>query len=312
MFKPPPLIPPRWLHNGHAQTLYAKSLQAPPPHYRRELLPDSYGVDLLAYDFVDSANANAPVVVLFHGLEGSSRSHYAVELMKTVQERGWHGVVAHFRTCGGVAATRAYHSGDTREIAHILGSLKTRYPTQKLYAIGFSLGGNALAKYLGEQGDKALPNAAAVVSAPVNLHAAAAALDVGLSRLFYTPYFLHTLNKKVDKIPNVFISKLSQFDDLHTAPLNGFAGCHDYYERSQSLPFLPHITRPTLLLNAKNDPFLPSQFLPNAQQVSASVTLLQPEHGGHCGFVSGAGRGHLRWLPETVLSFFAAHGMENA
>lgn len=306
MFTPTPLTPPTWLtKSGHAQTIYAKSLQAQAPDYRRELWTDSYGLDLVAYDFVDAPDVNAPVVVLLHGLEGSSRSHYAVELMRAVQKRGWHGVVAHFRSCGGVAAHRVYHSGDTPEVAHMLGSLKQRYPTQKLYVMGVSLGGNVLAKYLGEQGDLALPDAAAVVSAPVNLNAAADALDKGLARLFYAPYFLHTLMKKVPQPVSERVSKLSQFDDLYTAPLHGFSGCRDYYTRCQSLPYLQQITRPTLLLNAKNDPFLPAQYLPTAADVSPHVQLCQPEHGGHCGFVSAnGGRGDLHWLPETVLSFF--------
>lgn len=305
MFTINELIPPKWLQkSGHAQTLYAKSLQAPAPEYRRELCTDSYGLDLVAYDFVDAPNPNAPVVVLFHGLEGSSRSHYAVALMRAVQRWGWHGVVAHFRSCGGVRAKRVYHNGDTPEVAYVLGSLKRRFPTQKLYAVGVSMGGNVLAKHLGEVRDLALLDAAAVVSAPINLVACAAALDKGLSRLLYTPYFLRTLNQKVEKIQGTFVSKLSQFDDLYTAPIHGFSGSHDYYTRSQCLPYLQHISCPTLLLNAKNDPFLPAEFLPTAEQVSPAVQLCQPEHGGHCGFVSGEGRGHLRWLPETLLSYF--------
>ena len=295
-------IPPKWLRNAHAQTIYAKTRQSPTPHYRRELWTDSHQTDLVAYDFVDSPYANAPVVVLFHGLEGSSHSHYSVELMRCVQERGWHGVVAHFRGCGGVRAIRAYHSGDTQEIAHMLGCLKTRYPTQKIYAMGVSLGGNALAKYLGEQGNLAIVDAAAVVSAPVNLNAAADALSAGMAKWLYTPYCLHTLKHKVPYHHTV--KTLSEFDDVYTAPMHGFSGCRDYYPRCEALPYLPKITRPTLLLNAQNDPFLPAEFLPNPQQVSRSVMLLQPEHGGHCGFVNGEGRGNIRWLPETVLSFF--------
>ena len=139
----PPLQAPPWLKGGHAQTLYAKALQSPPPAYRRELLPDSYGEDLAAYDFVDAADPDAPLVVLFHGLEGSSTSHYAVELMHRVRAHGWHGVVAHFRSCGGVASKRLYHSGDTREAAHMLALLAQRY--RRIYAVGVSLGGNVLA-----------------------------------------------------------------------------------------------------------------------------------------------------------------------
>ena len=122
----PPLHSPLWLPGGHLQTVYAKLLQRTPPPYRRELLPDSGGSEQAAYDFVDAADAEAPLVVLFHGLEGSSDSHYAVEMMHAVRERGWHGVVAHFRSCGGVPAEKKYHSGDTREIAHMLGLLAAR------------------------------------------------------------------------------------------------------------------------------------------------------------------------------------------
>ncbi|WP_245571932.1 YheT family hydrolase [Conchiformibius kuhniae] len=302
-FVAPPFVSPRWLCGGHAQTLYAKALQPPLPAYRRELIADSYGEDLAAYDFVDAKQDDAPLVVLFHGLEGSSRSHYAAALMHAVAAHGWHGVVAHFRSCGGVRARRTYHSGDTREIAHMLAVLQHRYP--RLYAVGVSLGGNALAKYLGEQGENAVPHAAAVVSAPLDLPNAAAALERGLSRLLYAPYFLHTLRRKVPQPPQRCRS-LGEFDRAYTAPMHGFADEQDYYARCAAKPYLPHIARPTLIVNAQNDPFLPAEFLPTAADVSAQVHLLQPENGGHCGFVSGEGRGHLRWLPETVLRFFEA------
>lgn len=303
-FIPQPFVSPFWLRGGHAQTVYAKFLQSPAPNYRRELIADSHGEDQVAYDFVDAPDENAPLVVLFHGLEGSSHSHYAVELMNAVQARGWHGVVAHFRSCGGVPSKRTYHSGDTREIAHMLAVLRQRYA--RIYAMGVSLGGNALAKYLGEQRDHAIPEAAAVVSAPIDLNASAATLGRGVSQRIYTPYFMRTLMTKVADQPQVACRTLRDFDDAYTAPINGFQNATDYYTQSQCKPFLRHIVRPTLLLNAKNDPFLPAECLPAPDEVSGSVYLLQPEHGGHVGFVSGAGRGHLRWLPETVLAFFEA------
>ncbi len=195
--KIPPLQPPAWLRGGNAQTLYGKMLQRSDLNYRRELLPDSYGEDKAAYDFIDSPHQEAPCVVLLHGLEGSSRSHYAVEMMYAIRQRSWNGVVAHFRSCGGVPSKRMYHSGDTREVAHMLNLLAQRY--RELYVVGWSLGGNVLAKYLGEQGKAALPKAAAAVSAPVNLNAAGEALQHGLPYLLYTPYFLHTLLTKVPK-----------------------------------------------------------------------------------------------------------------
>ena len=301
----PPLHSPLWLPGGHLQTVYAKLLQRTPPPYRRELLPDSGGSEQAAYDFVDAADAEAPLVVLFHGLEGSSGSHYAVEMMHAVRERGWHGVVAHFRSCGGVPAEKKYHSGDTREIAHMLGLLATRY--RRIYAVGISLGGNALAKYLGEQGragQAAVPQAAAAVSAPVDLPASASALEHGLPRLLYTRYFLNSLLPKVPPLPDVRIHTLGDFDNAYTAPLHGFADKDDYYRRSAAKPYLCDIAVPTLLLNARNDPFLPARFLPTANDVSPQVCLLQPEQGGHAAFVSGGGRGHLRWMPQTVLRFF--------
>ena len=261
----PPLHSPLWLPGGHLQTVYAKLLQRTPPPYRRELLPDSGGSEQAGYDFVDAADAEAPLVVLFHGLEGSSGSHYAVEMMYAIRQRGWHGVVAHFRSCGGVPAEKKYHSGDTREIAHMLGLLAARY--RRVYAVGISLGGNALAKYLGEQGragQAAVPQAAAAVSAPVDLPASAAALEHGLPRLLYTRYFLNSLLPKMPPLPDVGIRTLGDFDNAYTAPLHGFADKDDYYRRSAAKPYLRDIAVPTLLLNARNDPFLPARFLPPA------------------------------------------------
>ena len=184
---------PFFLRNGNADTLAAKFLQRPAPAYRRELLPDSTGKTKVAYDFSDGISPDAPLVVLFHGLEGGSGSHYAVELMLAVRSRGWNGVVVHFRSCGGVANTAPvfYHLGDTAEIAFTLDTLAARY--REIYAVGVSLGGNALAKYLGEQGKKALPHASAAVSAPVDAEAAGSRFDSGITRLLYTRYFLRTL-----------------------------------------------------------------------------------------------------------------------
>ncbi|ASK27073.1 YheT family hydrolase [Neisseria chenwenguii] len=311
----PSLNTPVWLRNGNADTLFAKALQSPPPAYRRELLPDSTAQGLAAYDFVDAADPDAPLVVMFHGLEGSSRSHYAVEMMKAVQRRGWHGVVAHFRGCGGVPNTAPvfYHSGDTREIAFMLQTLAARYP--KIYAIGISLGGNALAKYLGEQGrlnQTALPRAAAAVSAPVDLSAAGTRFDRGLTRLLYTRYFLSSLIPKARAFkhfqtasPLENCKTLGDFDDLFTAPLHGFADRHDYYRRASCKPFLADVATPLLLLNARNDPFLPPEALPGAGEVSDRVTLLQPPYGGHVGFVGKEnGRLNIGWLPQAVLGYF--------
>lgn len=300
-FTPTHPIPPKWLRGGNRETLYAKTLARSAPAYRRELITDSFGADLVAYDFYDAPNAQAPCIVQLHGLEGSSRSHYAVELAHAAHTHGWHSVTAHFRSCGGVSAQRMYHSGDTPELAHMLAQLAQRYAT--LYVVGVSLGGNVLAKYLGEQGNAALPRAAATVSTPFNLTASAQALQHGIPYLLYTPYFLRTLLKKVPASPRP-IRSLGAFDDAYTAPMHGYTDRFDYYHRASSQPHLKNIAIPTLLINAQNDPFYPATYLPQPRDISPSVQLLQPQHGGHAGFVSGSGRGHLRWLPQTLLAWF--------
>jgi predicted alpha/beta-fold hydrolase len=262
--------------------------------------------------------ATVPLVVLFHGLEGSSRSHYAQALMAAVRDAGWRGAVIHFRGCSGEPnrLPRAYHSGDAREIDWILGRLRARNADAPLFAVGVSLGGNALLKWLGETGADAgaVVNKAAAVSAPVNLMAAGDALGQGFS-LLYARNFLSTLKMKslakLDRHPGLYdavrvraASTLREFDDLVTAPLHGYRNTDDYWTRASSKPGLRHIRVPTLVLNAKNDPFLPALALPRAGEVSAAVTLEQPEQGGHAGFVSGGFPGNLDWLPARVLEFF--------
>lgn len=301
-FSPSAFNAPFWLRGGHTQTIYAKTLQDVAPNYRRELILDRFGGDWVAYDFVDAREADSPCVVLLHGLEGSSQSHYAIELMNTVQRVGWHGVVAHFRSCGGVPAKRLYHSGDSEEVAHMMSVLSKRY--SRLFVVGVSLGGNVLAKYLGEAKTAALPRAAITVSTPFKLAEAGKRLESGLTRRLYTDYFLRSLLTKVDA-KGKKIRSLGEFDNAFTAPIHGFADKDDYYAKASSFDYLREITVPTLLINAKNDPFYPASALPSTQDVSSCVQLLQPENGGHVGFVSGRRLGHLMWLPETILQFFA-------
>lgn len=306
---------PRWLRGGHAQSIWPKFIQPPPPAYRRELLPDSTGQTTVAYDFIDAADPAAPLVVLFHGLEGDSRSHYARALMHAVRRRGWHGVVAHFRGCGGTEnhAPVYYHSGDSAEIAHMLALMAGRYPL--IYAAGVSLGGNALAKYLGEQGSRAQPRAAAAVSAPLDLAAASRSLERPLSKALYAPYFFQSLKPKAAAVRHRFpqaghaavqaARSLRDFDEAFTAPVHGFADADDYYRRASAKPLLRSIAVPTLLLNARNDPFLPASALPRPHETAPCVSLLQPGEGGHAGFPAAR---HLDWLPETLLYYFELAG----
>lgn len=311
----PPYRAPRWLIGGHAQTLWPALLaRGPRPHYRRERWPTPDGGEI-AVDFIDGP-ADAPLLVLFHGLEGSSDSHYARALMSAVAARGWRGAVPHFRGCGGVdnALPRAYHAGDSAEVAWVLQKLADGHP---LLAAGVSLGGNMLLKYLGEQGDAALPVAAAAVSAPLDLAAASTRLDHGMGRRLYTRMFLDTLKPKalsqLQRHPGLFDDQrlrrartFGEFDDIVTAPIHGYQGAADYWRRASSKPWLRHIRRPTLVLNARNDPFLPPEALPTAHEVADCVQLEQPEHGGHAGFASGPFAHSLAWLPRRLLAFFDA------
>jgi predicted alpha/beta-fold hydrolase len=310
---------PWWLPDGNSQTNYARALArsyAVEYHRQRWETPDGDFIDL---DWVNRQGRASKLLVLFHGLEGCSRSHYALSFMTMARQRGWHGVVPHFRGCGGEInkLPRAYHSGDSSEIDWILRRLKKENPDCEIYVTGVSLGGNMLLKWLGEQADSAtaISKAAVAVSAPVDLHAAAALLDFGYRRAIYTRRFVRSLRAKVlAKIATHRLdididavhgcSSFRQIDDLYTAPIHGFKDADDYWTRASSKPWLKHIRVPTLLLNAQNDPFLPASALPTDAELSGSVTLESPDSGGHVGFVSGKFPGSLDWLLNRILTFF--------
>jgi predicted alpha/beta-fold hydrolase len=314
-----PYRAPWWLPGGHLQTIYPYFLlkrRAPP--YRRERweTPDGDFIDL---DWMDEGDDGAALVALFHGLEGGSGSHYATALMRAAARRHWRGVVIHFRGCSGEPnrMSRAYHSGDADEIAWILQRLRALNPTTPLFAVGVSLGGNALLKWLGRSRASArgIVDAAAAVSAPVDLMTAGDLLGAGVNRL-YGLHFLQTLKRKslakLKRFPALYDANnvqnartLREFDNVVTAPLHGYRDTDDYWTRASSKPDLRHIEVPTLIVHARNDPFLPGRHLPTPSEVSASVTLDFPRGGGHTGFASGPFPGNLDWLPERLLAFFS-------
>jgi uncharacterized protein len=298
------------------------------PDYRRERLetPDGDFIDL---DWAEPAPGNTPLAetplaVLFHGLEGSSASHYARALMHAVAAEGWRGVVAHFRGCSGEPnrLPRAYHSGDSAEIGWVLDKLGQRH--SELCAVGVSLGGNALLKWLGEQGSRTKLRAAAAISVPYDLAAANLMLSHGIGRA-YSRHFLRSLIPsalaKAERFPgHVGLDRpaaicdartLRDFDEVVTAPLHGFAGADDYYNRSSCAQYLQGITVPTLLLHAANDPFLPAATVPRASQLPDCVQLELTARGGHVGFVSGHPPGRLDWLPQRVLAHLGQYAGNN-
>jgi predicted alpha/beta-fold hydrolase len=316
----PAYRPSRWLPHAHLQTIYASlAARAPQVEYRRERwdTPDGDFVDV---DFVDGPR-DAPSVHLFHGLEGSSRSHYARALMHAVRARGWRGSVLNFRGCSGEPnrLPRAYHSGDSEEVDWVVRRLRERLGEHRLFAAGASLGGNALLKWLGERGEdvRALVTRAAAVSAPMDLMAGGDALGHGFA-MVYTRHFLVSLKRKsnhaIARFPKLFDNDkvqrsrtLRDFDNAFTAPVHGFAGTDDYWTRASSKPWLSAIRVPTLVVNARDDPFMPEAALPTEREVSDAVRLEFPAKGGHVGFVSGPFPGDIGWLPRRLLHFFE-HG----
>ena len=303
-----PYSAPWWLPGGHLQSIYPSLRRPPRVAFRRERwnTPDADFVDV---DFGGDTSAKR-LLVLFHGLEGCSESHYARSFAGYAASHGWRVAIPHFRGCSGEAnlLARAYHSGDTEEIDWLLRRFLSR--EERLFAAGVSLGGNALLKWLGENEQQArtLVHRAAAISAPLDLAAAGRALDRGLNRLLYTRMFLSTLKPKslakLEAFPGIgdaarlrASSTFREFDDLFTAPLHGFRGVDHYWNSSSSGPWLEHIAVPTLVLNARNDPFLPELDLIAAAQRPAPCVLLEfPPRGGHVGF-PGA------WLARRLIDF---------
>lgn len=309
---------PWWMPGAHAQTMMpARLLPLRVPSYARERWTTPDG-DFLDVDLVHPGG-DAPVrlLVLFHGLEGDSRSHYSRILMAGCERRGWLGLVVHFRGCSGHPnrMPRAYHSGDSAEIDWVLARVAARWPAARRHAVGVSLGGNALAKWAGELGAAAQSVVAtATVSAPFDLAAAGHALDWRGNRV-YQDMFLRSLRRKalamVRRFPGLADPRriaasrsLLDFDDAFTAPVHGFAGVHDYWARAAARPWLGQVRLPLLALNAENDPFVPAASLPARAEAAACVRFDRPRTGGHVGFYN-ARAGAPRWyLEERVFDFF--------
>ncbi len=317
---------PAWLPGGQLQTiwpaLYAKRHVAAAPTFKRErwTSPDDDFVDV---DFSEhTVKRVAPQLVLFHGLEGSSQSHYAQAFADWARQHALPYAVPHFRGCSGEInrAPRAYHSGDFQEIDWILRRIKAREPQRKLIVVGISLGGNALMRWAQEMGAAASSIASAVASvcSPLDLAAAGHAIGTGLNRQIYTPMFLKTMKPKaMERLalhPHLFDRQaledsrdLYEFDNIFTAPLHGFKNTEDYWARASAKPRMAEIRIPALALNARNDPFMPESSLLRSGQVGKHVTLWQPEQGGHVGFPSGAFPSHVHAMPQAVGHWLLEH-----
>ncbi len=303
--------PPWWLRNRHLQTLYPalfRKVALVKTRTEQFELPDGDFLDLVWT--ANDAEKNSPLVIVLHGLEGSIDSPYARGLLNLVARKQWTGVLMQFRGCSGRhnRLDRSYHSGDTGDIHTVITGLKQRYPDRPLVAVGISLGGNVLLKYLGEQNDNALLDAAMAISVPFDLADGARALGKGFARFYQWHLIRHIRNKMKDKFRDrpapVDMNKIDawrdffSFDDNVTAPVHGFKGVDDYYSRSSSRQFLKDITTPTLILHSKDDPFMSEEAIPKEDELSNSITLELAERGGHVGFVCGDGFNPGYWIEK--------------
>ncbi len=290
--------PAWWLANSHCQTLWAVLFR----RQIKNLFPRRERIELIDGDFVDLdwvGTGSGPIVLILHGLEGSIESPYAQGMLQAISNQGWRGVCMHFRSCSGERnrLPRAYHSGDTSDLAEIVQRIKQREPHTPLAAIGFSLGGNVLLKWLGETGEQNPLIAAIAVSVPFELSLAATRINQGFSRI-YQWKLLHSLYKKIKwkfqsqaapiTIPSLKqLRTLRDFDHHITAPLHGFMDGEDYYTQSSCRQYLKNICVPTLLLQSKDDPLVGNKSLPAHHEMPSRVRLELSEKGGHVGFVSG-------------------------
>jgi predicted alpha/beta-fold hydrolase len=315
--------PAWWLKHAHLQTLYPALLRnTPAPALWRErlLTPDN--------DFIDidyCGTGTAPIIILLHGLTGSAQSGYIKGLQWALLQQGFRSAALNFRGCSGEynRLARCYHSGETEDIHFLYQTLRQREPTTPIAAVGFSLGGNVLLKWLGEQGKSLTLFATVAVSVPLVLNLCATRLDNGFSRLYCANLLRelkHYLTEKQQHLEMLgateeaykikqlgdlsTVHSFWQYDDRVVAPLHGFANVHDYYQRSSSRQFLNAITIPTLVIQAYDDPFMTADVLPHADELSHCVQLEVTQSGGHVGFVTG--KNPLRpvyWLEQRILTF---------
>lgn len=309
--------PAWWLWSSHSQTIYPsllRRIKSPIDLMERIELPDGDFIDLAWA--VNGLGSDTPLLILLHGLGGSMDSNYAAGLMQAFNRCGWRALLMHFRGASKEPnrLLRAYHSGDTQDLNYLLQLLAEREPRTKKAAVGFSLGGNVLLKWLGEQGQQSLLQAAVAVSVPFQLGLVADRINRGFSRV-YQRYLLDRLRqifeRKMANYTEVEMPKVLQdlhkwqcfwtFDEHVTAPLHGFPHVHAYYRESSSRAYLAKISTPTLIIHALDDPFMTPEVVPAADELSKEVVLELSQKGGHVGFISGQLPGKpIYWLEQRI------------
>ncbi|MEH8022225.1 hydrolase [Rheinheimera metallidurans] len=316
--------PAWWLKHAHLQTIFAKYLS---PRKKQKtvaeifMLPDG---DELQLNWMQPSRVaiDAPIVVLLHGLAGDINSHYVQAMLAQCRRLRWPAVLMHFRGCNGAPnkLPRAYHSGDTADLAEVLTEIKQRFPAQKLVGVAYSLGANVLLKYCGEHNGNNPLSAAVAVCPPLDLSACASRINQGSSKI-YQRYLLSRLKQstllKLKQFPQFPIpltsaqvrgfNSIEQFDEHYTAPIHGFLNAQDYYQKASSKAFLQHIDIPTLIIHAQDDPFLSQAVIPTANELNQHILYELTSGGGHVGFVGGSVFKPRFWLNQRIPEFIQGH-----
>ena len=289
--------------------------------YQQLTLPDGDFLDL-AWNKIPARMDSEPIVVIFHGLEGSINSPYAKGITRALDKLGWNVVLMHFRNCSNRVnlAARTYHSGETDDASYVLDRLRETYPQAPLLAVGYSLGGNMLLKLLGEKKTEVPLQAAVAVSVPLLLNVCADQMRSGFSKV-YQHYLLQKMKRKLlgkfrqhdyqsliglNKKDVHNIKDFWEFDAAFTAPINGFDSAQDYYMKSSSRQYLGGIQIPTLIIHSVDDPFMTLEVIPHENELSDSVCLELSQQGGHVGFVSGHLLKPRFWLEERIPEYFSS------
>lgn len=309
-------VPMRGVSNRHLQTMLPRLIRRKvqfTPHWQRLELPDGDFVDLAWSEDPQTAR-HKPRLVVFHGLEGSLHSPYAHGLINAAKQKGWLGVVMHFRGCSGEPnrLNRIYHSGETEDGTWFLNWLQREYGQVPTAAVGYSLGGNMLACLLAKEGDAVPVDAAVIVSAPFMLEACSHHMEKGFSRV-YQRYLLNLLKgnaaRKLKAYPGSLpvdlrqlksMRRIREFDDLITSKIHGFADAIDYYRQCSAMPILSKITKPTLIIHSKDDPFMDHHSIPAQEELPENVEYQLTQYGGHVGFIGGTLRHPEMWLEKRI------------
>ena len=312
--------PPWWAKNRHVQTIFPRFIQKRAKLvYRKEKLPLPDG-DFVNLIWAGDVQKSSGLIAMFHGLEGSIRSHYTNDMAANFVKQGYAVVLMHFRGCGGEQNTtpRAYHSGETEDAWYFLNWLEQKFPDTRKVAMGFSLGANMLLKLLSEQPKQRIIKAAMAVSTPFNLALCANSITQGFSKVYQAYLLKSMVNNLLIKMRNMDYGKLlkvtefqikqfksfREFDEHITAPLHGFEGADDYYQKCSAQNFLKAIATPTLVVHAKDDPFMHSSIVPDVKTLSPKVCLELSEKGGHVGFMQGTPWRPEIWIQQRANDFF--------